>query len=537
MESSGNEQVAEDITEFMTINDIDLTELKSLKGDNPKSPFLCFLNINSLRYKITDLRYILKHTGIEIVAVSDTKLSEEFPDAQFFIDGYTFPAYRRDRNKHGGGLIVFTKKDPITKRKKEFESTDLEIICLELTVSKRTWIIFSVYRPLGSGNLANVFSESNKCVDMATRKYENIVIMGDISIDTDNDKGAGLNKMSEFCDIFDLDNLIRGNTCVTVGRASSIDVILTNKKRSFKNSGTVATGVSDFHKMVLTTMRAHYERLKPNKIQYRSYKNFNEQKFLRDLENTPFHLCNDLIDKNLAYEQFRNMFKLVVDKHTPIKSKFILGTHAPFMNKELSKAIMHRSKLKNLHNRINTRGSWDAFKRQRNKCVAIKRKNVRTYFSLLVKDNGHNNKRFWSAVKPFLSDKGTKKSNDIVLNDDGKILIDSKEVSEVLNTYFTDIVKITTGEEPRTTSCNRDGVATDEIIEEIISRSKDHPSIKIIKSHIPQDDQKVSLKLATGNSIKKIIDKLNTKTSTSLTVYPLSCLNSHQKVYLSLSHN
>ena len=197
-------------------------------------------------------------------------------------------------------------------QKKEFEPTDLEIICLELTVSKRKWIIFSVYRPPGSRNLANFFSELNKCVDMATRKYENIVIMGDINIDTDNDKAAGLNKMSEFCDIFDLDNLIRGNTCVTVGHASSIDVILTNKKRSFKNSGTVATGVSDFHKMVLTTMRAYYERLKPNKTQYRSHKYFNEQTFLRDLENTPFHLCNDLIDKNLAYERFKNIFKLVV---------------------------------------------------------------------------------------------------------------------------------------------------------------------------------------------------------------------------------
>ena len=98
------------------------------------------------------------------------------------------------------------------------------------------------------------------------------------------------------------------------------------------------------------------------------------------------------------------------------------------------------SKLKNLHNRINTRESWNAFKRQHNKCVAIKRKNIRTYFSLLAKDNGHNNKKFWSAVKPFLSDKGTKKSKDIVLNDEGKILTDSKEVSEVLNTYFTDIV-------------------------------------------------------------------------------------------------
>ena len=158
-------------------------------------------------------------------------------------------------------------------------------------------------------------------------KRENIVIMGDMTIDTDNDRAAGLNKMSEFCDVFDLEDLIRGNTCVTVGHVSSLDVILTNKKHSFKNSGTVATGVSDFHKMVLTTMRACYESLKPNKIQYRSYKNLNEQNFLRDLENTPFHLCNDLNDKNLAYEQFKNMFKLIVDKHAPIKSKFIYEAH------------------------------------------------------------------------------------------------------------------------------------------------------------------------------------------------------------------
>ena len=162
----------------------------------------------------------------------------------------------------------------------------------------------------------------------------------------------------------------------------------------------------------------------------------------------------------------------------------------------------------------------DAFKRQRNKCVAIKRKSIRTYFSLLTKDNGHNNKKFWSAVKPFLSDKGTKKSKDIVLNDNGKILTDSKEVSEVLNTYFTNIVKTTTGEEPRTTSCNRDGVATDEIIEEIISCFKDHPSIKIIKSRISQNDQRFSLKPATGNSINKIIDKLDTKASISFDSIP-----------------
>ena len=50
-------------------------------------------------------------TGLEIVAVSGTKLMDEFPNEQFST-GYSFP---RDRNQHGGGLMVFIKKDVITK--------------------------------------------------------------------------------------------------------------------------------------------------------------------------------------------------------------------------------------------------------------------------------------------------------------------------------------------------------------------------------------------------------------------------------------
>ena len=44
---------------------------------------------------------------------------------------------------------------------------------------------------------------------MATRTYENIVVMGDINIDTDDDKAIGQNKLSEFCDVFGLENLIQ----------------------------------------------------------------------------------------------------------------------------------------------------------------------------------------------------------------------------------------------------------------------------------------------------------------------------------------
>ena len=194
-----------------------------------------------------DLRYLLAQTGTELLAVSETKLSENFPDAQFYVNGYNFPSYRRDRNTNGGGLMVFTKKDLITRRIKELESTKIQIISLESTVSKRKLIIFSVHRPPKT-NFETFFSELNICLDKATWTYENIVLLGDINIDTEDEKVKGRTKLSEFCDIFDLENLIKGSTCDTIRYTSRcIDVIMTNKKRSFKNSCTVATGINDYH--------------------------------------------------------------------------------------------------------------------------------------------------------------------------------------------------------------------------------------------------------------------------------------------------
>ena len=117
-------------------------------------------------------------------------------------------------------------------------------------------------------------------------------------------------------------------------------------------------------------MRANYERLKSIKIQYRSYKNFEEDKFIQDLQKLPFMNCKQIENKDAAYDLFKNMFKTIVDQHAPLKTKFIRGTHTPFMNKELSKAIMQISKLHDMHKKLKAKESWEAFKRQRNKCFS-----------------------------------------------------------------------------------------------------------------------------------------------------------------------
>ena len=46
----------------------------------------------------------------------------------------------------------------------------------------------------------------------------------------------GFNNLIDFCEIFDLTNLINFDTCVTKNHSSSTDVILTNRKECFKEA-------------------------------------------------------------------------------------------------------------------------------------------------------------------------------------------------------------------------------------------------------------------------------------------------------------
>ena len=42
---------------------------------------------------------------------------------------------------------------------------------------------------------------------------------------------------------------------------------------------TMETGISDFHKMVITVLKIFYKKQKPKIIHYRNYKTFNDNLF------------------------------------------------------------------------------------------------------------------------------------------------------------------------------------------------------------------------------------------------------------------
>ena len=107
----------------------DLQILRKLKLKYPRNPLIGYLNINSLRNKITNIRELIGRLQLDYFVISETKFDSSFPSAQFHVGDYEI-RNRRNRNKSGGGLIEFVKKGITTKRLKDLETNLSETICL-----------------------------------------------------------------------------------------------------------------------------------------------------------------------------------------------------------------------------------------------------------------------------------------------------------------------------------------------------------------------------------------------------------------------
>ena len=176
--------------------------------------------------------------------------------------------------------------------------------------------------------------------------------------------------MHEFCQSYNLKSLVHQPTCFkNPSNPSCIDLILTNKYRSFQNTTVIETGLSDFHKLTATVLRKYFKNRSPRIISYWKYKNYSYVNFRSHLEDVLSKF--DIV--NITNDEFMSIFQAVFNKHAPLKFKYVRANESPFMTKELRKAIMLRSKLKNQLNKDNTPSAHKAYKKQRNTCFDTKK--------------------------------------------------------------------------------------------------------------------------------------------------------------------
>ena len=190
-------------------------------------------------------------------------------------EGFMKP-FRYDRNRYGGGLLVYVRdRAPIKELRSYKPPNDIECSLIELTVKKQKWILISIYRPPSQPE-QYFFYEIGTALDHFCTKYENIILIGDFNCQAEEDVISG------FMDNYNLQNLVRCPTCFKSGNPRSIDLILTNRKSSFRNTVAIETGLSDFHAMIVTVLKGGFVKRGPKIVTYRDYGKFSAVDFKQD---------------------------------------------------------------------------------------------------------------------------------------------------------------------------------------------------------------------------------------------------------------
>ena len=99
--------------------------------------------------------------------------------------------------------------------------------------------------------------------------------------------------------------------------------------------------MSGFHKLIITISKVKPGKLPPTITKFRDDKNFESKAHNNKLQVS----LKNFDVNNYSFTEFKTIFMELLNKVAPLKSKYLRDNYPKFMTKELTKAIMLRTKL------------------------------------------------------------------------------------------------------------------------------------------------------------------------------------------------
>ena len=209
------------------------------------------------------------------------------------------------------------------------------------------------------------------------------------------------------------------------------------------------------------------------------------------------------------------------------REKIVRGNQMPFITKDLSKAIMKRSRLRNNFLKNRTGENKTLYTKQRNYCISLLKKSKKKYFANLNEKDIIDNKLFWKTIKPSLSDKVMTRDR-INLSEKGESVKTELETAEVLNKFFSDIVNNLEISKYSKYESFIDNIE-DQTLRAIL-KYKNHPSIIAIQNKFKSGDV-FYFREFEKEEIQKEIHKLNNNKASQHSDVPTKIIKSNSDIF------
>jgi hypothetical protein len=262
--------------------------------------------------------------------------------------------------------------------------------------------------------------------------------------------------------------------------------------------------------MVGCVTRLSYPKRKPFTISYRSYKDFIEEDFKKDVQLIPSQICSIFEDVDDQYWAFKTMYCQILDEHAPMKSRIVRNDKIPYMHSELMKEMYKRNRLKNVYFKCRSPNNWEKYRKQRNYVTNLRRNAIRSYFRKKC-SSASSPKDFWKCVKPFLSKKGSRDNGIFLLKENDNIISEPVCIANTMNNYFVNMAN----------EINDTGISFENhTIESVVEYHGEHLNVKSITNKFDNHEHRYNFSEISSDTVYDKIKSINTNKSTGYDLIP-----------------
>ena len=207
-------------------------------------------------------------------------------DNEIRIAGYT--VYRKDRNRFGGGVVMYISDNILYSPRNDLTTDDLELACIKVKLPYNKSVLVATWYRLPSSQI-DLFDEWALFLSKCDTENKELIILGDLNCDVSKAlPDSHTHRLKFLCSLYQLKQFINEPTRVTSTSATLMDLILTNTLENILQSGVIHLCISD-HSLVYALRKFSLPKSFPKYKDVRNFKNFYENQFILDVVLIPWN--------------------------------------------------------------------------------------------------------------------------------------------------------------------------------------------------------------------------------------------------------
>ena len=314
------------------------------------------------------------------------------------------------------------------------------MICIEVEPpNSNPFIVIVWYRPPSEPN--SCFDSLHVNLSFLDGEGKEIIILGDTNCDFchKDTTPSHILHLRELYDLFDMKQIIKEPTRVTLDSSTLIDHIATTHCNNITESGVLKISLSDHYLVYCVRKLRGGVKHQHKYITSRQLKNFNHEAFLTDLSEIDWEaLVASAQDIDDAVRKWTQIFSLILEKHAPTLRRRVFDRYTPWLNADYFKLAKTRDKLKTRAVKSNSKLLMESYRQIRNRLNNLNIQLKREYFSDKITQFQGDLKKTWKTINQVIN----KKSNTTIvpmLTVDGQTIRDNKAIASSMNEYFCSI--------------------------------------------------------------------------------------------------